>query len=140
MSRQVWLAGDSALPAVLVLFAGLIAYLEYVNGARGPMVMFGVDDANYAAADAWLQVPAHMALAAVLAIPRTRFGAAITAPAAAVLVVLALWASLMVVGVLGSLGKHTDLADLAACIALFAAYGSALYLVVREQELSAGAA
>ena len=122
---HIW---NSVIPADLVLLAALIAYLATAIGAQGPMAVYGHDDANRAAAGAWLPIPLHLATAALLATgrPVLRIGGGI------LVVTLLLWTAFMTIPVLGSLGHGTDLADVGIVLVLLASYGGAAYLTFRS--------
>lgn len=122
---SIW---NSVVPADLVLLAALIAYLATAIGAQGPMAVYGHDDANRAAAGAWLPIPLHLATAALLATGRRvlRIGGGI------LVVALLLWTALQTIMVLGSLGQYTDPADVSIVLVLLACYGAATYLTLRN--------
>ena len=122
---SIW---NSVVPADLVLLAALIAYLATAIGAQGPMAAYGHDDANRAAAGAWLPIPLHLATAALLATGRRvlRIGGG------SLVVTLLLWTALQTITVLGSLGNDTDLADVGIVLVLLASYGAAAYLTFRS--------
>lgn len=129
---------NSVVPADLVLLAALVAYLATTIGAQGLMAVYGHDDANRAAAGAWLPIPLHLALAAVLATghPTLRI------LGAGLVVTLLLWTAFLTIAVLGSLGHSTDLADVGIVLMLLACYGAATYLTFRsllQPEAPAGA-
>ena len=80
------------------------------------MAAYGHDDANRAAAGAWLPIPLHLATAALLATGRRvlRIGGG------SLVVTLLLWTALQTITVLGSLGNDTDLADVGIVLVLLA--------------------
>lgn len=96
------------------------------------MVTFGRGDANFAARDAWLQVPLHLALALGVAAAGP-VGPANVAWKASLLatLALALWAAMLLSSDLSSLGDYADLLDVFVAAALLALYAAASTLLWR---------
>lgn len=113
----------------MILAAGAVAYFAYAAGEAGPMVTFGRGDANHAAADAWLQIPWHSALA---------LGVAVAGPAGIRNIawctsflgtaLLGLWAATLVLLGLSSLGDYADVLDVLVSATLLLLYGAASIL------------
>ena len=116
-----------------ILAAAAVAYVAYASGEAGPMAMFGRGDANIAAANAWVQIPAHAAIA---------LGFAAAAPVGLRLmgwvgsyfatVVLSLWATLMLLGGVAYLGDYTDPLDVLVSALLLTLYAAAFALSRRS--------
>lgn len=123
---------NTVVPADLVLLAGLLAYFAYAIGADGPMVTAGHDDANRLAVDAWLQIPVHLAVAALLVAGAPNSRLVFRLLGGAILMLLWLFAVMSVIGVLLHLNDHyADLGDLAIASAILACYTIAGYLTYR---------
>jgi hypothetical protein len=118
---------------VLVLLAGLLAYLAYAAGDAGPMVVFGHGDANRAAAQAWQQIPIHGVLAIALAVGGpTGLRRLATAAGIAGLLLLSIWTTLLSLLGITSFGDYSDLADVVVSASLFLTYGGVLSLTLRN--------
>ena len=113
----------------IILAAGAVAYIAYAAGEAGPMLVFGHGDANRAAADAWLQIPWHSALALGVAVAgltgirnlawrASSFGT----------VLLAVWAAALVLLGLSSLGDYSDVLDVVVSASLLLLYCAASIL------------
>lgn len=110
----------------VILAAGGVAYFAYAAGDAGPMATFGHGDSNRAAVDAWVQLPVHAVLALCFAVAgptgmRTIAWIASFLASAA----LCLWAVVLLLLGLGSLGDYTDLPDVLVSMALLLLYGAA---------------
>jgi len=120
-------------PAAVILVAGAAACLSHMAGEAGPLVVFARGDANSAAADAWQQIPLHLAVA---------LGFAIDGPtgvrriARTVSIVATGFLGLMALGIVlvlpSALGDRADVLDLIASAVLALLYAAALTLSVRR--------
>lgn len=110
----------------VILVAGAVAYFSYAAGEAGPQAAFGRMDANFAAADAWHQLPLHLAVALGFAVAGP-IGVRAIAWAASWLATMALglWAAFLLIVVLRYLGDDTDLLDVVASASLLVLYGAA---------------
>lgn len=113
----------------LILIAGLVSYLASATGDGGPMTAFGHADADRLAANAWHQIPIHLALAGGLTVAgrsplrRLAFGAAVAG-----IVLLGSWAAFLAAAVISALGDYTDMDDVATCAALVSLYAGAAFI------------
>ena len=125
------MTSKNAAAAVLVLIAGVVAYIAYGAGENGPMVLFGRDDANKGVTDAWHQVPIHAALAGFLAFGGPRGSRLLTVAGVTGTALLLVWAGLLIVFGVGSMADgYWRLADLLICLVLLAAYSGALFVML----------
>jgi hypothetical protein len=136
MSKVRAFKWDRVVPSVLVLLAGLVAYLAYAAGDAGPMVVFGHGDADSHATEAWLQIPIHgvLALALVIGGP-TGLRALGRAMGVAGLLLLFIWTTFLSLLGITSFGDYSDLADVLVSTSLFLTYGGALHLTLRPEPI-----
>lgn len=114
---------------VLILVAGVVAYLAYAEGDGGPLTSFGHRDADIQAVNAWHQIPIHIGLAIGLATAGISALRVIAGTATAVgLIVMVAWAALLTISDVGALGDYTDAADLTISATLLALYAAVVAL------------
>lgn len=125
------MTSKNAAAGVLVLIAGVVAYYAYGAGENGPMLLFGHDDANRDAADAWHQLPVHAVLAGLLAFGAPRGSRLLTVAGVSGTALLLVWVGLLIAFGVGSMADgYWRLSDLLICLVLLAAYGGALFVTL----------
>lgn len=122
-------AGRRVGSVTVILVAGAVAFFSYAAGEAGPMVAFGQGDANRAAADAWQQLPLHVAVALGFAVAGSTSLRSVAWAASVVgTVFMGLWAAMLVIVLPSALGDRADFLDVVVAAGLVLLYGAALVL------------
>ena len=115
----------------MILVAGAIAFLSNSAGEAGPLVVFGRGDANRAAADAWQQIPLHVAVALGFAVAgptgQRRIARAASIAATGFMGLIAVGLALVLPS---ALRDRADILDLIVSAVLALLYAAALMLSV----------